>query len=169
MIHVELTNNEIDVNEVVKRCTHPSSGGMCIYIGTTRDFYEDEAGIKDVVTLSYEADEELALMEMNNICEEAIQKFKGIRASIVHRLGEVGVEGISIVCVLSTEHRKEAFEGCQFMMFDLKKRVPLFKKEIYSSGQSVWKENAENFDFNHYVASNLNEEDNVPEKVNFMS
>ncbi len=157
MIHVELTNGEIDVNEVVKRCTHPSSGGICVYIGITRDFYEDEKGIKDVVTLSYEADEELALMEMNNICEEAIQKFKGIRVSIVHRLGEVGVEGISIVCAISTEHRKEAFEACQWMMMDLKKRVPIFKKEIYGDNSSVWKENVENF------------EDNVPEKINFMS
>ena len=168
-IHVELTNGEINVNEVVKRCTHPSSGGMCVYIGTTRDFYEDENGIKDVVTLSYEAEEELALIEMNNICEEAIAKFRGVRASIVHRLGEVGVEGISIVCVLSTQHRKEAFEGCQFMMFDLKKRVPIWKREIYTSGQSVWKENSENFDSNNYVASKLNEENNVPEKVNLMS
>jgi len=145
-IHVELTNNEIDVNDIVKRCSHPSSGGMCVYIGTTRDFYEDEKGIKDVVTLSYEADEELALMEMNNICEEAIQKYKGIRATLVHRLGEVGVEGISIVCVLSTQHRKEAFEGCQFMMFDLKKRVAIWKREIYKEGDSVWKVNKENFE-----------------------
>jgi molybdopterin synthase catalytic subunit len=151
-IHVELTNNEIDINDIVNKCKDPRSGGMCIYIGTTRDFYEDEAGKKDVVTLSYEAEEELALMEMNCICEEAIQKFGGVKAALIHRLGEVGVEGVSIVCVLSTEHRKEAFEGCQWMMFDLKKRVPIFKKEIYSSGDSTWKENAENFDFGHYVA-----------------
>jgi molybdopterin synthase catalytic subunit len=156
-IHVELTNNEIDVNEVVKRCTHPSSGGMCVYIGTTRDFYEDENGIKDVVTLSYESEEELALIEMNNICEEAIAKFRGIRASIVHRLGEVRVEGISIICAISTEHRKEAFEACEFMMKDLKKRVAIWKREIYKEGDSVWKVNKENF------------EDNVPEKINFMS
>ena len=160
MIHVELTNNEINVNDIVNKCKDPKSGGMCIYIGTTRDFYEDETGKKDVVTLSYTADEELALMEMNDICHEAIQKFGGLKASIVHRLGEVGVEGISIVCVLSTEHRKEAFEGCQWMMFDLKKRVAIWKKEIYSSGESSWKENSENFDFDHYVVSKLNIEYN---------
>lgn len=145
-IHVELTNNEIDINDIVNKCKDPKSGGMCMYIGTTRNFYEDEAGKKDVVTLSYEADEELCLMEMRCICEEAIAKFGGLKATLVHRLGEVGVEGISIVCAISTEHRKEAFEGCQWMMFDLKKRLPIFKKEIYSSGDSVWKENKENFE-----------------------
>ncbi len=158
MIHVELTNNEIDINDIVNKCKDSKSGGICIYIGTTRNFYEDEAGKKDVVTLSYEADEELALMEMNNICEEAIDKFGGIKATLVHRLGEVGVEGVSIVCCLSTKHRKEAFEGCEWMMRDLKKRVPIFKKEIYSSGESTWKENSENFDFDHYVVSKLNSE-----------
>lgn len=145
MIHVELTNNEIDVASIINKCKDPKSGGMCVYIGTTRDFYEEGDIKKDVVTLSYEADEELALMEMNNVCKEAIDKFGGIKASIVHRLGEVGVEGISIVCSISTEHRKEAFEACQWMMMDLKKRVAIFKKEIYSSGEATWKENAENF------------------------
>jgi molybdopterin synthase catalytic subunit len=145
-IHVELTNNEIDVNDIVNKCKDPKSGGMCVYIGTTRDFYEDEAGKKDVVTLSYESEDELALFEMNSICEEAITKYKGIKASIVHRLGEVGVEGVSIVCCLSTEHRKEAFEGCEFMMKDLKKRVAIWKREIYKEGDSVWKVNKENFE-----------------------
>ena len=145
-IHVELTNNEIDVNDIVNKCKDPKSGGMCVYIGTTRDFYEDESGKKDVITLSYESEEELALFEMNSICEEAITKYKGIKATLVHRLGEVGVEGVSIVCCISTEHRKEAFEACEFMMRDLKKRVAIWKREIYKEGDSVWKENAENFE-----------------------
>ncbi len=145
-IFVSLTNNEIDVNDIVNKCKDPRSGGICVYIGTTRDFYEDESGKKDVVTLSYESEDELALLEMNSICEEAIQKFGGLKATIVHRLGEVGVEGVSIVCCLSTEHRKEAFEGCEWRMRDLKKRVAIWKREIYKEGNSVWKVNKENFE-----------------------
>jgi len=45
-IQVELTNNEIDINDIVNKCKDPKSGGMCMYIGTTRNFYEDEAGKK---------------------------------------------------------------------------------------------------------------------------
>ena len=145
-IHVELTNNEINVNDIVKFCTHPSGGAVTVFVGTTRDNYEDDNGKKDVITLSYESEEEFALVEMNNICQEAIRKYNGLKASIVHRLGEVGVEGISIVCSISTPHRKEGFEACEFMMRDLKKRVAIWKREIYKEGDSVWKVNKENFE-----------------------
>jgi len=145
-IHVELTNNEIDVNEVVKRCKDPRGGALNLFLGLTRNFYEDEAGKKDVVTLSYESEEELALMEMHNISEEAIEKFGCLKVIIIHRLGEVGVEGISIAVAVITEHRDKSFEATEWIMRDFKRRTPIFKKEIYGDNSSVWKVNKENFE-----------------------
>jgi len=74
-IHVELTNNEIDVNDIVNKCKDPRGRALNLFLGLTRNFYEDEAGKKDVVTLSYESEEDLALSEMRCISEEAIEKF----------------------------------------------------------------------------------------------
>jgi len=145
-IHVELTNNEIDINDILKVCKDPRGGALNMFIGLTRNFFEDENGKKDVVTLSYESDEEFALVEMNTICEEAIQKFNCLKVCIVHRLGEVGVEGISIVVAVTTEHRDKSFEATQWIMNDFKGRVPIFKKEIYSDNSSTWKVNKEYFE-----------------------
>ena len=155
-IHVDLTNNEIDVNDIVNKCKDPRGGALNVFLGLTRNFYEDESGKKDVVTLSYEADEELSLMEMNDICQEAIEKFGCLKIIIVHRLGEVGVEGISIAVGVITEHRDKSFEATQWVMRVFKARVPIFKKEIYGDNSSVWKVNKENF-----------EDNTIPEKINF--
>ena len=143
-INVRLTFDEIDVNDIVKKCIHPSGGAVTTFVGTTREYFEDDDMKKDVTLLSYEAADELALLEMNDICEDALQKYGGLKASIVHRLGEVKVEEISIVCCISTPHRKEGFEACEWMMKDLKKRVAVWKKEIFTDGTSLWKENIEN-------------------------
>lgn len=134
-IRVQLINNEIDYNAYTKWCHHPSAGAVTVFVGTTRDNFED----KKVTTLSYEAYDELALNEMRNICKEALEKYGGVRACMVHRLGEVKVEEASIICVISTPHRKEGFEACEWMMNELKKRVSIWKKEIFDDGNSVWK------------------------------
>ncbi len=69
-IRVQLINNEIDYNTYTKWCHHPSAGAVTVFVGTTRDNFED----KKVTTLSYEAYDELALNEMRNICKEALEK-----------------------------------------------------------------------------------------------
>ena len=134
-IKVELTNEEIDYNSHTKWCQHPSAGAVTVFVGTTRDNFEE----KKVSTLSYESYEELALNEMRKICEEALEKYNGLRACLIHRLGEVKVGESSILCAISTPHRKEGFEACEWMMNDLKKRVSIWKKEIFEDGNSMWK------------------------------
>ena len=145
-ILVQLIREKIDINGVNEWCTDPKAGAVTIFVGTTRDNFEDENGLKEVTELSYEADEELALVELHDICEEALTKYDGLKACIIHRLDTVSVGEVSIVCSISTPHRKEGFEACECMMKDLKKRVPIFKKEVYKQGESVWKENVEYFE-----------------------
>ena len=145
-ILVQLIREKIDINSVNEWCTDPKAGAVTIFVGTTRDNFEDENGLKEVTELSYEADEELALVELHDICEEALTKYGGLKACIIHRLDTVSVGEVSIVCSISTPHRKEGFEACEWMMKDLKKRVPIFKKEVYKQGESVWKENVEYFE-----------------------
>ncbi len=133
----EIVNHPIDMNIALDACRSDEGGAVVFFVGTTRNNFEG----KKVKKLFYEADEELALMEMHQICEEAIQKFDGLKASIIHRIGEVGVGEESIVCILTTPHREEGFKGCEYMMRDLKKRVPIWKKEIFEDNSSEWKEN----------------------------
>jgi molybdopterin synthase catalytic subunit len=137
---VNLTNDSLDPKAISDFCTTPTCGAVVVFLGTTRNNFEG----RTVTTLSYEAFTTMAISELEAICNEAIEKFPGtIKASIHHRLGEVPVGETSIVCCISSEHRKEAFYACEWMMHDLKARVPIWKKEHFTEGEAIWKENIE--------------------------
>ncbi len=140
IIWVNITNDSLPLETISNWCTSSRSGATINFVGTTRDFFED----KSVDYLEYESYIEMACEECKHICEEALEKFPGtIKATIHHRLGRVDIGETSIICSISSEHRKEGFEACEWMMKDLKARVPIWKKEVWKEGQAVWKENKE--------------------------
>jgi molybdopterin synthase catalytic subunit len=133
------------VKEISEWCKHPESGAVITFEGTTRNYFED----KTVVELSYECYQEMALLEMMKICEEALASFNELqKVAFIHRIGVVKIAECSVICAVSCKHRKQAFEACEWMMNELKARVPIWKKEIYqgkSKKDGVWKENVEAF------------------------
>lgn len=115
-------------------------GAIVTFDGITRNNFEN----KEVLTLSYECYKDMAISEMYTICSETFLKFKGIlKIALLHANNEVGVKGLSVICSVTGEHRVEAFRGCEYIMNELKGRVPIWKKEIYKDGNSEWKENKE--------------------------
>jgi molybdopterin synthase catalytic subunit len=141
---IKLTPDCLELDEVVKWCTLPSCGAVLPFIGVTRDQFED----KKVVKLSYESYIPLALSQFKEICNEVFDRegWHGVkRVALHHAVGDVGISGHSVICCVSGEHRKEVFEACEWIMFDLKKRVAIWKKECFEGGDAVWKENKEQF------------------------
>ena len=142
-VWIKITNDPLDLNAINDWCVQPQCGSVVNFVGTTRDFFED----KKVTYLEYEAATELALEQLETICHETLEKYKGtVRAAIHHRIGRVNICETSIICSISSEHRKEGFEACEFMMHDLKANVAVWKKEFFDDGDSVWKENKEQFE-----------------------
>jgi molybdopterin synthase catalytic subunit len=100
------------------------------FTGTTRDHNEGAA----VVSLAYEAYEEMAQATMAAIFAAARTKFPFTRARVAHRLGEVPVGEASVVVVVSSPHRGDAFDACRFLMDRLKHEVPIWKRERLRDG-----------------------------------
>ena len=121
-------------------CLHSSAGAVILFLGTTRDFFE----YKEVVKLSYECYPEMCIIEMQELCNEILLKYPGtFKVNLIHRINVVELKEISVIATISGDHRKETFEACEELMFLLKKRVPVWKSEIYSDGKHEWKENKE--------------------------
>lgn len=96
--------------------------------------------------MEYEAYEAMALKTMNQICEELRARWPDIKhIGIHHRLGTVPVKEASVVIAVSSPHRKSSLEAVHFAIDELKKSVPVWKKEQYADGEgcSEWKENKE--------------------------
>ncbi len=115
--------------------TTPADGALCLFVGVVRA--ENEG--RRVLRLEYEAYEEMALREMEEIAAETCRRHPVTRLRIVHRLGRLELGETAVVVAVSSPHRAEAFAACRFAIDTLKARVPIWKKEHYADG-SAWLE-----------------------------
>jgi len=131
---VALTLNPIDVKSLIDHVTTDESGGIDIFIGTTRNHSDG----KTVTLLEYEAYEPMAFAVIEHLVEEAKRRWPLNRVAVVHRLGRVPVGEASVAVAVAAAHRNEAFEGCRFLIDMIKKDVPIWKKEFFSDGSTEW-------------------------------
>lgn len=127
---VQITQSQIDVHSTIESVITPESGGIDVFLGTTRN----NSGGRSVVSLSYEAYEPMALKVMTRLEQEARARWPLNEVAMVHRLGAVGLCEASVVIAVSSPHRNEAFEACRFLIDRLKKDVPIWKSEHFSDG-----------------------------------
>lgn len=87
----------------------------------------------------------MAIREMRKLCQEATEKYCGIRRiAAAHILGDCPVGQASVILACSSPHRRESLECCEFLIDEIKARIPIWKLEVYEGdGESVWKENVE--------------------------
>ena len=88
--------------------------------------------------MEYEAYQALAEKEGSRILAEALEQFDILSARCVHRVGALAVGEVAIRVEVLAAHRKAAFEACEFIVDEVKERVPIWKREHYSDGQSEW-------------------------------
>jgi len=125
-----LTRNPITVSSEPS----PGAGGFVTFDGRVRD----NADGQSVLRLEYEAFDNMALAEGQKLVEEAVSRFELVDADVVHRLGLLEVGESAVVITVAAPHRREAFAACEWIIDQLKWRVPIWKKEHYASGESEW-------------------------------
>ncbi|XP_059610613.1 molybdopterin synthase catalytic subunit [Phlebotomus argentipes] len=132
MDFLKLTKERLNVGDVSDLVANEGCGAISLFVGTTRDNFED----KKVVSLEYEAYEPMALKTMKKICQDIRSRWPQARnIAIHHRLGEVAVKEASVVIAISSPHRKDGIEATAFAIEELKKQVPIWKKEQYDQAQ----------------------------------
>ena len=127
---VRLTRESFSVDEAIKLLRVPECGAYVVFLGQVRN----ESHGRRVQKLIYEAYPEMAEKEMERIREEALRRFPILDMLIWHRYGELPVGEDTILIVASAKHRKEAFEACSWALDEVKKRVPVWKKEVTTEG-----------------------------------
>lgn len=128
------TRNPLTTYDAETAVADDAAGAIVSFVGTTRNRHAGKA----VNYLEYEAQEQLANKVIEKMCAEACQKFNLIRVYVRHRLGSVEIGDASVVIAASAGHRGAAFDGCRWLIDTLKTTVPIFKKEYYEDGSSIW-------------------------------
>lgn len=129
---IEITEKKIDVAVLLESVLVPEAGGIDIFLGTTRNHSRG----KKVVRLEYEAYIPMAVKIIDQIENEIRARWNIHKLSIIHRIGVVPLEEASVGIAVSASHRNEAFEACRFAIDLLKKRAPIWKKEIFDDGEA---------------------------------
>ncbi len=130
---IEITDKAIDPQPVTASVRRDSNGAVVTFLGTTR---RTSMG-KTVLHLEYEAYRPMALRKLREIAAEIVQKWRIEDVSIIHRVGRLEIEDISLVVAVASPHRKEAFQACGYVVDRIKETVPIWKKEFFEDGQ-MW-------------------------------
>ena len=133
LIRIELTHNPLDPERVTSQVRRDTNGAVVTFLGTTRNNFEG----KQVLSLEYEAYEEMALKKLGEVREELQAQFDLEDIAISHRIGTVPIGESSLVVAVASPHRKEAFQACQVAVDRIKEIVPIWKKEVFDDG-SRW-------------------------------
>ena len=123
----------VDTSQVFTELSDSQSGGICVFVGTVREFTQGE----EVVSLAFETYKKMALKEMDKIASAAIEKWSLNKVIIRHAVGLKKVEEPVVVVGASSAHRDACFEACRYLIDTLKKTVPIWKKEMFEN-KTVW-------------------------------
>ncbi len=131
----ELTTDAIDVGAVARRIVLPQCGATVTLDGYAREWTKG----RRTLYLVYEAYAPMALSELKRLGAQAHEKFDIAHIGIVHRTGRLEIGETSVVISVSAPHRRAAFEACEWAIRELKRTVPIWKKEVFEDGE-VWVE-----------------------------
>jgi len=107
-------------------------GGIATFLGCARDFSEG----RDVFSIEFEQYAGMAVKALQGLRDEALTRFNIIDARIIHRVTTVHAGDQIVLIVVGAEHRKPAFEACEWLIDTLKQRVPIWKKETTPDGDA---------------------------------
>jgi MoaE-MoaD fusion protein len=127
----EFTERPISVESVARRTVPSECGATVTLDGYVRQFTRG----RETLYLIYEAYEEMALKEMNKLVDQAHERFNVSHIGMVHRLGRLEIGETSVVISVAAPHRKAAFAACEWLIRELKRTVPIWKKEVYANGE----------------------------------
>ena len=129
----ELTTELIDITSVARRVVPPECGATVTLDGYVRQFTKG----RETLHLVYEAYEPMAVKEMQKLVEQAKREFEISNVGIIHRLGKLEIGETSVVISVAAPHRRAAFAACEWLIKELKRTVPIWKKEVYADGE-IW-------------------------------
>lgn len=134
-IRCSVTAGKIDPTTVLAFANESGNGAQTFFFGAVR---ARNAG-RDVVAVEYDAAEALAERVLGEIASEALSKWgRGLKIQVIHRTGRLEVGELSVAIGVSSPHRDEAYLASRYVIEQIKVRAPIWKKEIYSDGETEW-------------------------------
>ncbi|HUF25885.1 MAG TPA: molybdenum cofactor biosynthesis protein MoaE [Gemmatimonadaceae bacterium] len=134
MTRAALRDQPLDAGAMLAEVSSSTNGAAVLFVGTVRDISEGRA----VTGIDYTAYEAMAVRELESIAAEAGARFGTEDLVVEHRLGTLGLGEASVVIACAHPHRAQAFEAARWVIEEIKRRVPIWKREHYVDGTREW-------------------------------
>lgn len=131
---IEITRDPIDPASVLGRVGGSPDGASLLFLGTVRDHNDG----RTVDGMEYEAYEAMATEVLRAIADEAARELGTGRVAVVHRIGTLTVGDVSVAIAVSSPHRGQAYHASRYVIEEIKKRLPVWKREHYTDGERAW-------------------------------
>lgn len=128
-----LSRAPIEIANLVRAVGDDARGGIATFLGVVRNHQEG----RQVLRLEYVAYEPMAEAESARIVAEA-QASWPVTVALAHRLGDLAIGDVAVGVAAAAAHRAEAFAACRYVIDEVKRRVPIWKKESYADGTVAW-------------------------------
>lgn len=128
-----ISDEPLEPEKCAEFVRNSAAGAMVTFEGWVRNATSG----KKVLRLEFEAYEKMALFEMEKIVRDALRQFDILRIAMHHRTGVIEIGELPVLIAVSAAHRGEAFKACEYAIDNLKKTVPIWKKELFTDGE-VW-------------------------------
>jgi molybdopterin synthase catalytic subunit len=133
-MHSAIRDAPIDVHGILQRVSSDANGAIVLFLGTVRDLNDG----RGVLGIEYTAYRSMAERELETIVEEAAALADSNDIAVEHRLGELAIGDCSVAIAVAHPHRERAFEAARYVIEEIKKRVPIWKREQYVDGTREW-------------------------------
>src|SRR4051794_41737179 len=128
-----LTSDPIEFSALVTRVQSSEQGGLVCFLGTVRDHH----GGREVARLEYSAYQPMAEAECARIVAETQGRWK-CTVALEHRVGALSIGDVAVAIAVASAHRDEAFMACRYVIEEVKRRVPIWKREFFADGTVEW-------------------------------
>lgn len=128
------TREPLSPQALLAEVAAPGCGATCLFLGTVRDGPAD-GGVTGIEYTAYEA---MVTAELERMLAEVRHRWPEVRLAVRHRLGLVATEEASIGIAAAAPHRAEAFAACRYVIEEVKRRLPVWKKELRADGSALW-------------------------------
>ena len=129
-----ITDAPLDAARLLAEVTRPANGAAVVFVGTVREVNDGRA----VSGIDYSAYREMAERELEAIVQEAAERLGTPDVVAEHRLGTLGLGEASVIVAAAHPHRAQAFDACRHVIEEIKRRVPVWKREHYVDGTREW-------------------------------
>lgn len=136
MIRAQVQEAPISPDAVLDQVGSEEDGAVLLFLGVVRN----HADGRPVRGMHYDAYEAMAASVLREIADEAAARLGTDRLSVVHRTGDLAIGEVSVAIAVSSPHRAEAYDASRYVIEEIKKRLPVWKREHYTDGDAQWVE-----------------------------